>query len=87
MSRTLVAFHSLERFCGFGVYQTFGNGVVRSLNLAIAFLINRSIDGGRGLAEGLLAGSVGNGMGGVLGFEDFGKLSFDVLITSLRFQQ
>ena len=35
----------------FAVYQTLGNGVVRSLNLAIAFLINRSIEGGIGLSD------------------------------------
>ena len=57
------------------------------MNLAIAVSMNRSIDGGRGLAEGLLVGSGGNEVGGALGFEAFGKLSFDVLIISFRFQQ
>jgi hypothetical protein len=37
-------------------FQTLGNGVVRSLNLAIAVLINRSIEGGRCLTGGLLVG-------------------------------
>ncbi len=68
-------------------YQTSGNGVVWSSNLAMAVLINSSIEAGIGLSSGLLVGSVGNETGGVLGFEGFGKLSFDVLIISFRLQQ
>ena len=64
------------------VYQTLGNGVVRSLNLAMAVLMNRSIEGGRCLTEGLFVGCCGNELGGVLGFEEVGKLLFDVLIIS-----
>jgi hypothetical protein len=64
------------------VYQTFGKGVVRSLNLAIAVLMNRSIEGGRCLTEGLFVGCLGNEPGGVLGPEEVGKLLFDVLIIS-----
>ena len=45
-----------------------------SLNLAIAVLMNRSIEGGSGLAEGLFVGSCGDELGGVLGFKEFGKL-------------
>ena len=70
-----------------GAYQTLGNGVAWSLNLAMAVLIKRSIEGGIGLSEGLLLGAWGDGASGTMGFEDFGKLSFDVLIISFRLQQ
>ncbi len=61
--------------------------MVWSSNLAMAVLINSSIEAGIGLPSGLLVGSGGNETGGVLGFEGFGKLSFDVLIISFRLQQ
>jgi hypothetical protein len=69
------------------IYQTFGNGFVRSQNLAIAVSMNRSIEGGSGFAESLLVGSCRDEGVGVTGFEGSGKPSFDVLMISFRFQQ
>jgi hypothetical protein len=72
---------------GASAYQTFGKGVVWSWNLAMAVLIKRSIEGGIGLYEGLLVGACGDGASRMMGFEDFGKLSCDVLIIAFRLQQ
>jgi hypothetical protein len=54
------------------------------LNLAIAVLMNRSIEAGSGLAESLFLGSGSDELGRVLGFEGFGKFSFDVLINDVE---
>lgn len=51
------AFWILTLGCQIAIYQTLGKGVVWSLNLAIAFLINKSSEGGSGFSEGLLVGS------------------------------
>lgn len=56
--------------------------MVRSLNLAIAVLMNKSIEGGRGVTDAWFVGCFRNGLPGVLGLGAFRKPLLDVLTIS-----